>query len=57
MRSEEIRQDMFHEARMCAEYVAAKAWDEAARRATQYKLLERQLRAMGELPIGDVPAD
>lgn len=45
MRSEEIRQDMYHEARMCAEYAALGLWDEASRRAKSYKRLENQLRA------------
>ena len=45
MTSEEIRQDMIHEARMCAEYAALGLWDDASRRAKSYKSLERLLRA------------
>ena len=46
MTSQEIRLDMMHEARMCAEYAALGLWDEAARRARSYKRLEAQLRAV-----------
>lgn len=46
MEASEIRQDMLHEARMCAEYAALGLWDEASNRAKSYKSLERQLRAV-----------
>lgn len=45
MESSELRADMMHEARMCAEYAALGLWDEASRRARSYKRLESQLRA------------
>lgn len=46
MRSEEIRQGMYHEARMCAEYVLLGLWDQASSRAKSYQTLEKQLHAL-----------
>lgn len=57
MRSEEIRQDMLHEARMTAEYAARGLWDLAAGRAKSYERLQNQLRALGEPPYEDAPPD
>lgn len=56
MRSEEIRADMLHEARMCAEYAALSLWDEAARRARSYKRLQQQLEVALLAPEEPAPA-